>query len=120
MKDQAGFSVFEVLVAFTIMALVLSALLPGLARLLARATSGEDAVLAHDLALSRLATLAVEEPLVAGQSTTEHGTWQSIEIITAGETIDGLTGYNITVRILAVDGREIAHATTLHRASDVQ
>lgn len=120
MKGETGFSVFEVLVAFTIMALVLSALLPGQARLLARATNGEDAVLAHDLALSRLATLSVGAPVVAGQSTTEHGTWQSVETIATGETIDGLTEYVITVRILAADGREIAQATTLHRVSDVQ
>lgn len=118
MTHRSGYSVFEVLVAFAIMALVLSALLPGQARLLMRATSSDDAVLGHDLALSRLATRSVVGPWVAGETTTAHGAWQSVEQITSGETIGSVTRYDLTVTILNADGREIARATTLRYLPD--
>lgn len=118
MTLRSGYSVFEVLVAFAIMALVLSALLPGQARLLARATSGDDTVLAYDLALSRLATRAVIGPWVVGETTKNHGTWRSVEQISSGETIGSATRYDLTVIILNADGREIARASTLRFLQD--
>lgn len=66
MSSSRGYSVFEVLIAFAIMSLVLSALIPGQARLLARASSGDQELLALDYAQSRLAQLGVSEPLEPG------------------------------------------------------
>ncbi len=78
MKLRAGYSVFEVLVAFGIMALVLSALLPGQAQLLARASGGDEAILAHDFALSRIAHLSAVRPIEPGETTFEQNPFQAI------------------------------------------
>lgn len=63
MKRSAGFSLLEVLIAFAVMALVLSALIPGQARLLERTNTAKVELLAYDYALSRLSELGISVPV---------------------------------------------------------
>ncbi len=118
MTRQSGYSVFEVLVAFAIMALVLSALLPGQGRLLARATSGDNAVLAHDFALSRLAVLTVAEPLTPGTTTTDDGKWRAIQTVIVADTTEDTTTYDVIVIVQDENGRELARAVTQKRVAN--
>jgi Tfp pilus assembly protein PilV len=110
-SKRAGYSVFEVLIAFAIMAMVLSALLPGQAKLLARATASDDKILAYDFALSRLAQLAVAQPLEAGNSTTEEGDWKAVESVIAVAE-ENATRFDLSVSIETQDGRELARAAS--------
>ncbi|MCU0826013.1 MAG: type II secretion system GspH family protein [Tabrizicola sp.] len=58
-RARAGYSLLEVLVAFAILTVVLSVILPGNGRLLLRTNSAEAQVLAQDYAMSRLERLVV-------------------------------------------------------------
>lgn len=80
-ERRAGFSLLEVLVAFAIMALVLSALIPGQVGLLQRATQSGERVLAQDYALSRLAGLGLSEPFPSGTQEARYGNWRVIEAV---------------------------------------
>ncbi len=111
MTGRQGYSVFEVLIAFAIMALVLSALLPGQARLLTRASRGGDAVLAYDFARSRLAVLATEQPLEAGETVLEDGDWRAIQTVGFGESSSGAQSVEIMVTVVDAAGREMATAS---------
>jgi prepilin-type N-terminal cleavage/methylation domain-containing protein len=65
---QAGFTLIETLVAFAVLALILTVLLGGLSRLL---TGGRHAEILRDalrLAQARLDGIGVVEPLVPGES----------------------------------------------------
>ena len=115
MTRRSGYSVFEVLLAFAIMTLVLSALLPGQAKLLARAGQSDDMILAQDFALSRLAFLSAVRPLETGEVVTTHGPWQSIESVTALESEEARTLYEITVVVRDETGAVIARSTTQTR-----
>ena len=59
MKSDAGYSLFEVLIAFAVMAFVLAALLPGQVRFIAQANDASDSLLAQDFAYSRLARIGL-------------------------------------------------------------
>lgn len=60
MSLRAGYSLLEVLVAFAILTMVLTVLLPGKTALLTRLPEMEERFLAYDYALSRLARLEAE------------------------------------------------------------
>ena len=60
MSRRAGYSLLEVLVAFAILTMVLTVLLPGKTALLMRLPEKEEHFLAYDYALSRLARLEAE------------------------------------------------------------
>ena len=64
-NPKQGFSLFEVLIAFAIMTMVLAVLLPGQTRFLERLDPAEERVLALDYAisLSEVAMLDINEPL---------------------------------------------------------
>lgn len=106
--NQAGYSVFEVLIAFVIMAMVLTALIPGQARLLLRASEANGAVLAQDLAASRMAHWGMSTPLEVGETLTVHGEWDVIETITPAG--DGLV--TIDVQVLSARGSMLASLAT--------
>ena len=106
-----GYSVFEVLVAFAIMAMVLAALLPGQAKLLAHAKSSEEKALAHDYALSRLARLGVSEPVSTGEQSFEFAEWIVVERTTPIDESGDLV--EVTVMIADGAGVTLAKATSI-------
>jgi prepilin-type N-terminal cleavage/methylation domain-containing protein len=85
--SRRGYSLFEVLVAFVILALVLAVLLPGQASLLRRAVSGPEAVLAQDYALSHLAHIGRDIPAAEGQDSEPYRDWTVQTAITAEQDL---------------------------------
>ena len=73
MNRRAGYSLLEVLVAFSVMMLVLAALLPGQSRLAASSLRLAERQLAHEYALSRLALAGRETVLASGA---DQGSYQ--------------------------------------------
>ena len=71
-ETQAGFSLLEILVAFAIMATVVTVLLQVFAGGLRNLRVGEDYAVAATLAESRLAELGRSVPVVEGE---EEGAW---------------------------------------------
>lgn len=88
-ERQAGFSLLEILVAFAIMATVVTVLLQVFAGGLRNLRVGEDYVVAATLAESRLAELGRSVPVVEGE---EAGAWDR---------------YSWQVRIAPWDGLEL-------------
>jgi general secretion pathway protein I len=82
MSARAGYSLLEVLVAFTIMAMVLAALIPGQANLLRRTTENEARLLATDYAASRIDRLGVSEPFDPGRREHSYRNWRAVEDVT--------------------------------------
>lgn len=83
MKNRAaGYSLFEVLIAFSIMALVLAVLVPGQARLMGRVKDIDERALAKDYALSRLALLSVSLPLRVAETSDRYRDWQIAQRVT--------------------------------------
>lgn len=109
MNRAAGYSVFDVLVAFAIMSLVLAALLPGQAKLLSRASETDNVLLAQDFALSRLAELRALEP-VPGQAAQMFGEWTLTERITRkmSNTTLGVDVFDVTIVVSDASGAELA------------
>ena len=112
MNRKAGYSLFEVLVAFAIMSFVLSALLPGQTRLLQRVETTDAQTLATDYAIS-LANLAAVTPIEQWHDETfEYRNWH-IEI-TIQQEADGLLR-NI-IRVSDKDRRGLAEIESLRYA----
>ena len=108
-KRSAGYSMFEVLIAFAIMALVLSALLPGQAQLLSRAAVSGDRLLAHDFALSRLAQIQVTEDLTIGETSRLDGPFRALQRITSSSPeIEAGQRFDILITVEDMMGRELA------------
>lgn len=78
MTARAGYSVMEVLIAFTVMATVLAVLIPGQSSLLVGARQAEQSLLAMEYAASRLDQIGVSEPLEEGNAVYRdwHVTWR--------------------------------------------
>jgi len=113
MNHRAGYSLFEVLIAFVIMSLVLAALIPGQARLLGRAAVQEQQLLAHDFALSRLALLDVGV-LAPGTQQDLYREWQVTTIIAQGGPIGADIGaFTVSITINDLQGQQLAQVTTL-------
>lgn len=73
MSKSAGYSLLEVLVAFAIMMLVLSVLLPAQTNLASSSAVRQERQMAHEYALSKMASLGITAPLRTGEVT---GTYQ--------------------------------------------
>lgn len=113
MTRQSGYSVLEVLIAFAIMSLLLATLLPGQAKILSRATEGEENLLAHDVALSRLARLGHSEEILAGQTDFEDGPFRVQQDVRASSASSGrLQLFDVTVVVWNANGKELARVTT--------
>lgn len=67
---------FEVLLAFAVMAMVLAAVLPRQSHLLGRVAQVDERQLAQDYALSRLDRLGVADALRAGVTVEDYRDWQ--------------------------------------------
>lgn len=108
MSSRAGYSLFEVLIAFAVMAMVLIVLIPGQAKLLARASDTDNRALAYDLALSHMAKLGISTPLAIGETVTQHGDWNAVVAVVTGD--EGQA--DITVRVVGQTGAILAEAST--------
>lgn len=75
MSNRAGYSLFEVLVAFAVMTMVLSVVLPRQAEFLERSTTSSQRAIAADIAYSRLSELSVTRDLSPGESADIVGDW---------------------------------------------
>lgn len=114
MKGNAGYSLLEVLIAFAIMSLVLSAVIPGQAKVLSRASDKDDAVLAYDYALSKIAAVGYDVPLEVGAVQSEYRDWL-VEM-----TQEPIEGPELAIELLRIEvvvknrsGRQIAIADAL-------
>ncbi len=113
MKGRGGYSLFEVLIAFAIMSVVLAALLPGQAALLARAKNQEQTLLAHEYALSRLAALGIAEDVAMGQVAYDYRDWAVNVFATPGiGSIAFSETQIISVTISDNSGRALASVET--------
>lgn len=114
MTKRAGYSLFEVLIAFVIMTMVLAALIPGQARLLGSAGVQEERLLAHDYALSRITQMGVTEALVPGVFQDSYRNWQiNTKVATGQATVSSLETMIITVTISDAKGRTLASVESL-------
>jgi len=115
MNARAGYSLFEVLIAFTVMTMVLAVLIPGQAEQLSRVEATKTHLLAQDYALSRLAALGVADPVVPGSRQENYGGW-SVEWQIAPTTVPGLTegGFaQVQIRIADHNGQTLFTTETL-------
>lgn len=114
MKRSAGFSLLEVLIAFAVMALVLSALIPGQARLLGRTNTAKEELLAYDYALSRLSEIGIATPIAIGATDYVYNDWTVV--ITTDQTTSpdpNVPLVMITTTIAHSSGRTLATAKTV-------
>lgn len=118
MSSRSGFSLFEVLIAFAILSLVLVALIPGQAQHLARAAQADQQTLAFDFALSKSAELGITAPLVIEQRETNYRNWivyqNTYELL---RTERGLI-VETEIRITLEKGSEIASLKVLGFIAD--
>jgi type II secretory pathway pseudopilin PulG len=113
---RAGYSLFEVLIAFAVMTMVLAVILPRQAGLLARASSIETRLAAQDAALSHLAGLRPED-LSQAETVLPQTDWHIRQIITPTH-LDEVTRdlLAITIRVETPKGRVLAEITDLRVA----
>lgn len=112
--QRAGYSFFEVLIAFAILTMVLSALVPGQARLLSRVNQQDQKFLAQDYAFSLLAQIGVTGPISSGTSTDTYHDWHVI--LDVSETV--LDGHETPLLKIVIDvqsqgGKTLARVETL-------
>lgn len=111
MNARAGYSLLEVLVAFVVMTLVLTAILPRQAVQLGRAEQAAQRGLALDYSRSLLDQMGVSKPLPQpGRSTTAYGDWR-IEVLTerfASPLGQGPDALNVTIFVRDRNDRALA------------
>ena len=115
-RRRRGYSLLEVLIAFVVMTLVLGALLPGQARLLARTGDAEARLLATDLALSVSDLVGLERPLTEERVATREGDWTVETLVSRVRGQGGTDLLSVGVRVLAASGQELASIETLKAA----
>lgn len=74
--SSGGYSLLEVLVAFVVMSLVLSVLVPAQSHLLHRGGAEAQRLMAQDYAYGQLAAQGVSEPIQIGVFNYVHAEWQ--------------------------------------------
>lgn len=113
--NRAGYSLFEVLIAFAIMSMMLAVLIPGQARVFARSADADTRFLATDYALSVLEEIGVSQPLQIGEVQQTFDDWRVL--ITANETTlsddTQMPVQHITVQILSSGGQSLAEISTV-------
>jgi len=109
MSGKAGYSLIEVLIAFVIVTLVLSALIPGQAMLLQRTVAQADRTLAFDYALSQAAHLGVTRPLAVGQTSETYRDWHvTTDIVPAAAA----SGFDVSITVFSASGARLAQFET--------
>jgi len=115
MTRRAGYSLFEVLIAFAVMTMVLTALLPRQAGLFSRVAQVDERQLAQDFAYSRLDRLGVSDPLQPGITVQAYRDWRLTQTVT--ETVlpgaSEITAVRILIEIASRSGARLARAETL-------
>ncbi len=118
--QEGGFTLLEVLVAFTIFALSFTAILQIFAGGLGNGAVADRALIALGHAESLLARAGLEQPLAAGQrrgNFDDGMTWvEDVSLysdaeMTAGEHPAGLTPYAVTVSVTWTDGGKTRDVT---------
>jgi len=113
-SDNAGYTLLEVLIAFAIMAMVLSALIPGQARLQIRSNAADEVFLATDYALSRLDKLGVSEQITSGVQKDLYRDWQVTHIVSEEPFANTDSKvFRIILEIKTRSGRQLAKIETL-------
>ena len=103
----------EVLVAFVIMSIVLSALLAGQARTFGATTQTRADLLAYDLALSTIDLIGLERPFETGTTTVQNEDWTVVATVSESRvTSDGVLFYRVQVEVLGPNGRRLATAVS--------
>lgn len=110
---RAGYSLFETLLAFALLAAVLAVLLPGQSQLLKRFSRGSEAVLAQDYTHSLLDLIGLGETPQPRASQFAYRDWTISQDITAHPEISGFLRVTVTVfddrgRVLAGGSRDVA------------
>lgn len=108
MNHRAGYSLFEVLIAFAIMSLVLAVLIPSQSLLLRRTTTSAERTLAQDFAVSRMEAAGIETELQPGVRESDYRTWKLRENVVQADNIAGKLVYLVTIEVLGADGRQLA------------
>ena len=108
MTGKAGYSLFEVLIAFAIMTMVLSVMLPGQAQLVKRAKEQDQLLLAHDYALSRLAHIGISEPIDLGRWEETYRDWEVQISVEQGDPFQVLE-----VSVFNKNGAQLAAVSTV-------
>lgn len=102
---RAGYSLLEVLVAFALMTMILTALIPGQARLSDHQTKAVQQYLAIDYALSRMATLGLNGIANGELGRSTYRAWQvNIEAFPTQRP----EWKRVVVTVHAPDGRRLA------------
>ncbi|MES0863745.1 type II secretion system protein [Ruegeria sp. SCPT10] len=105
MNKRAGYSLFEVLVAFTVMTMVLSVVLPRQAEFLAHANTRMERVKAADMAYSRLSELGMTLALESGENLEQIGDWLLFQRITSMDSVEPISDLvEVTVEIRSTAG----------------
>ena len=123
---EKGFTLLEVLVAFVVLALALSALMPPLSTMTERSNTSHAEWRAGEFAVSKLAAIGVTAPIRPGMTS---GVWADaldwqIEIRTTGAAQQGAARFGtlyeieITVRSV-VDGRVLTRLSTLKHQAEL-
>lgn len=113
MNRKAGYSLFEVLVAFAIMAMVLTVLLPRQTLLLQRSVGLQDRAMARELALSDLARLGTELPLQPGLQDLAYGEWTLRRNISAREQIGDKDAFDVKLEVLDAGDRILTELSVI-------
>lgn len=113
-RRTAGYSLFEVLIAFAILTTVLATLIPGQAQLLTRVTQQDDKFLAQDYAYSVASQIGVTNPFTKGTQTRIYRKWQVTEDV-IDNSLEGIDAelFQITVTVKSHSGKTLAHIETI-------
>lgn len=113
---RAGYSLFEVLIAFAILTMVLSALIPGQAKLLSRVNQQDHKFLALDYAYSRMALIGVTETIASGTSTDNYRNWHISQDVSES-VLDGSDTrlFKIMIDVQYQGGETLARVEMLRR-----
>ena len=116
-RRRAGYSLFEVLIAFAILTTVLATLIPGQARLLSRVSQQDVGFLAQDYAYSRMAQIGVTSPLIEGTQTDTYRNWHIVEGITK-TTLDGtdIELFKIVIEVQSPSEKQLARVEVMRRS----
>lgn len=113
MNRRAGYSLFEVLIAFAIMSLVLAVLIPSQSLLLRRTTTSAEHALAQDFAVSRMEAAGVETELQSGLRESQYRDWEVRETTVPSAVVADKQTYIVTIEVLRADGSQLARFTTI-------
>lgn len=113
MARNKGYSLFEVLIAFAIMALVLTVLLPGQTKLLNRVKSSEETILAMDYASSLASIASLTSPEQWQNAEFDYREWRIKQQVS--KTSDKLV--RMTIRIYSGAGTELAFLESLRQTN---